>query len=207
MKEKTKVLDKEWILSQLEIPEELKEGYKICMEGDEYWKQGRILDAIECFEKALVFFQEKKAYKELANVLEALGDMYFMRQKIEPALRAYKACLDICENFEDELSVAIIAEKIVHVYRELKEYEKMLPYLNRLLDIAEKFGDAHRAARAMAGMGDVYAWKKDFQTAREAYEIALKIYKGMGAGELAKVIEDAIKEIEKMEEAENAGKD
>jgi tetratricopeptide (TPR) repeat protein len=206
MKEKAKILDKDRVLSQLEVPEELKEGYKLCIEGDEYWKQGRILDAIERFETALSFFQEKKAYKELANVLEALGDMYFMRQRIEPALRAYKACLDICENFEDELSVAIIAEKIVHVYRELKEYEKMLPYLNRLLDIAEKFGDAHRAARAMAGMGDVYARKKDYQTAKEAYEIALKIYRGIGAGELAKVIENAIKELEKLKEAENGTK-
>ncbi len=180
-------------------PEELREGYELAAKATEAWKEGKLLDAISLFNEALKFFQEKKAFREIANVLESIGDIYHLQGKLKESLKAYKACLDICEEFEDEISTAVIAEKIVHVYRNLQEYEKMLPYLHRMLEIAEKFGDAHRAARAMAGIGDVYKFRKDFQTAREAYEIAHKIYEGMGARELAKVLKKALEELETLE--------
>jgi predicted negative regulator of RcsB-dependent stress response len=73
----------------------------------------------------------------------------------------------------------------------------MLPYLYRNLEIAEKYRDAHRAARTMVGIGDVYRYKNDHKTAKEAYEIALKIYKGLGAKELAEIVEKALEEINK----------
>jgi TolA-binding protein len=80
----------------------------------------------------------------------------------------------------------------------------MLPYLYRILEIAEKFGDAHRAARAMVGIGDVNQAKGNLQTAKEAYEIALKIYEGMGAIELAKVVKEGLKQVEeKLKSLEN----
>lgn len=187
--------EKESIFNLAGVPESLKPAYELCIKGYKCWKEGRILDTIEFLEKALEIFQENNSYKEIANILDFLGDLYSMRENFEKALRAYKACLDICEDFEDEISTAIIAEKIVRIYRELKKYDKMLPYLYRILEIAEKYRDAHRAARAMVGIGDVYRHKNEINTAKEAYEIALKIYKGLGAGELADIVEKALKEL------------
>lgn len=188
--------EKEAFFNLAGIPEKLRPAYEICIKAYQYWKEGRILDTIQLLEEALEIFQENNAYKEIANILDFLGDLYSMRGNFEKALKAYKACLDICEDFEDEFSTAILAEKIVYLYREKKEYEKMLPYLYRILEIAEKYRDAHRAARAMVGIGDVYSNRKDYQVAKEAYEIALKIYKGLGAKELAEIVEKALKELE-----------
>jgi tetratricopeptide (TPR) repeat protein len=192
-------IEKKLLSKNPEIPEELKPAYELCLEAHKYLTGGRTLDAIDLLEKALELFQKASAYKEMANVLDCLGDLYHMRGNIKQALRAYKACLDVCENFEDEISTAVIAEKIAHAYRYQREYEKMLPYLYRMLEIAEKFGDAHRAARALAGIGDVYRIKKDYQAAKEAYQIAYKIYKKMGAGELADIVKKALDELEKEE--------
>ncbi len=189
--------EKEIIFKALNVPPELKPAYELCLKAHKYEIEGRYLDAVSLYEQALVIFQKYQAYKELANVLETLGDIYHLKGKVTMALKAYKACLDVCETCEDEWSTAVIIEKIVYVYREQKEYEKMLPYLYRMLEIAEKYEDAHRAARAMTGIGDVYRYKKEYSTAKEAYEIALKIYKGMKAKELAEIVEKGIKELEK----------
>jgi len=191
------ILEKEILFDLTGVPENLKPAYELCVKAYNYWKEGRILDTISLLEKALEPFQKNNAYKELANILDFLGDLYNMRGNFERALKLYKACLDICENFEDEFSTVIVAEKIAQIYREKRDYEKMLPYLYRILEIAEKYRDAHRAARAMAGIGDVYRHKKDYQTAKEAYEIALKIYRGLGARELAETVERTLQNFEK----------
>ncbi|MCD6490565.1 MAG: tetratricopeptide repeat protein [Thermodesulfobacterium sp.] len=188
--------DKETLFDLTGIPESLKPAYELCIKSYNHWKEGRILDTISLLEEALKIFQKNNAYKEIANILDFLGDLYNMRGNLEKALKLYKACLDICEDFEDEISTTIVAEKIVQIYREKRDYEKMIPYLYRTLEIAEKCGDAHRAARAMAGIGDVHRNKKEYQTAKEAYEIALKIYRGLGAKELAEIVENVLKDLE-----------
>ncbi|NPA39305.1 MAG: tetratricopeptide repeat protein [Thermodesulfobacteria bacterium] len=185
-------LEKKLLEESKEIPEKLKKGYKLCVEAHEYLNTGRMVDAIELLEEALLVFQENSALKELANVLDTLGDLYHLRGSLDRALKAYKACLDVCEEEADEISTAVIAEKIAHVYREKKDYDRMLPYLYRMLEIAEKFGDAHRAARALAGIGDAYKAKGNIEAAKDAYSIAYKIYKGLGAGELADIVKKAL---------------
>lgn len=188
---------KELYFKQLGVSEELKPGYELCIEAHKCWTEGKVLDTIELMERALEFFQQHQAYKEMANILDFLGDVYHMRGNIEKALRCYKACLDVCETAEDEFSVAVIVEKIIHVYRTKNEYDKMLPYLYRNLEIGEKYRDAHRAARSLVGIGDVYRLQNNFEAAKEAYSLAYKIYKGMGAGELAEKVKEGLELLEK----------
>ncbi|MEZ0344927.1 MAG: tetratricopeptide repeat protein [Caldimicrobium sp.] len=177
--------------------EALKRAYECCQKAHEAWIKGNTLDAISLYEEALEIFQNLGKLTEMANVLEKLGDIYQLRQKFDKALRAYKACLDICENFEDEISTSIIAEKIVFAYKELGEYEKMIPYLHRILEIAERYRDPHRAGRALAGLGDAYLSTGKKEAAKEAYQLALKIFKGMGAIEQTKILEEHLQRLEK----------
>ncbi|QER41418.1 tetratricopeptide repeat protein [Thermodesulfobacterium sp. TA1] len=188
---------KELYFQQMGVSEKLKPGYELCIEAHKCWTEGRVLDTIELMERALEFFQKHEAYKEMANILDFLGDVYYMRGNIEKALRCYKACLDVCETVEDEFSVAVMVEKIIHVYRTKNEYDKMLPYLYRNLEIGEKYRDAHRAARALVGIGDAYRFQKNFEAAKDAYSLAYKIYKGMGARELAEKVREGLDLLEK----------
>ncbi|MDW8136440.1 MAG: tetratricopeptide repeat protein [Thermodesulfobacterium sp.] len=175
---------------------ELERAYELSKKAHEFWIKGRTLDALAFYEEALETFKNYQRWEETANILEKIGDIYFFRKNYERALKAYKACLDICENFEDEISTSIIGEKIVFVYKELNTSEKALPYLYRILEIAEKYRDAHRAGRALVGIGDVYRALKNYQASKEAYELALKIYRGMGALELAKIVEEGLKKLQ-----------
>ncbi len=177
--------------------EALRRAYECCKRAHEAWIKGNILDSLALYEEALEIFQELGNLADMANVLEKIGDIYQLRQKFDRALRAYKACLDICENFEDEISTSIIAEKIVFAYKELGEYEKMIPYLHRILEIAEKYRDPHRAGRALVGLGDAYLKTGKKEAAKEAYQLALKIFKGMGALEQTRILEEHLQRLEK----------
>jgi len=180
----------------LKEEEALKKAYELTQRAQEAWIKGNVLDALNFYEGALEIFQELGRLAEIANVLEKIGDIYQLTQKFDKALRAYKACLDICENFEDEISTCIIAEKIIFAYKEKGEYEKMIPYLHRILEIAEKYRDPHRAGRALTGLGDAYYHTGNLQASKEAYELALKIFKGMGAIEQTRLLEEALKRFE-----------
>ncbi len=180
-----------------EEEERLRIAKEFVEKGNEAWIKGQVLDAIQSFETALELYSELGRMKEMANILEKLGDIYYLKQNFEKALKVYKACLDICENFEDEISTCIIAEKIAHVLRDRGEYERCLPYFYRILEIAEKYKDPHRAGRALAGIGECCLKLTRLEQARDALQLALKIFKGMGAIEQTKILESALEKLEK----------
>jgi len=180
-----------------EESEKLRIAQELVEKGNSAWVKGQILDAIQSFESSLEIYSELGRLEEMANILEKLGDIYYLRQNFEKALRAYKACLDICENFEDEISTCIIAEKIAYVLRDKGEYERCLPYFYRILEIAEKYKDPHRAGRALAGIGECCLKLNRFEQAKDALQLALKIFRGMGAIEQTKVLEASLERLEK----------
>jgi FOG: TPR repeat len=180
-----------------EESEKLRIAQELVEKGNSAWVKGQILDAIQSFESALEIYSELGRMEEMANVLEKLGDIYYLRRNFEKALRAYKACLDICENFEDEISTCIIAEKIAYVLRDKGEYERCLPYFYRILEIAEKYRDPHRAGRALAGIGECCLKLNRFEQAKDALQLALKIFRGMGAIEQTNVLEASLERLEK----------
>ncbi len=174
---------------------EVEEALKWYEEARLMWAQGRSLDALARYEEAYKVFVKHQRHKEAANAAEKMGDIYFHRGNFEKALKPYKIALDICEEYEDEIGAAILSEKIVYVYKETRQPEKALPYLYRALEIAEKYGDAHRAARMLAGIGDVYRGQGKLQAALEAYELAARIYRGLGSREQAELLEKALETI------------
>lgn len=172
--------------------QEILEARKWYHEAQIMWAQGRSLDALSRYEEALKVFLKHKLYNEAANAVEKVGDIQFWRGNFAKALKPYKMALDICEEFGDEIGAAVMAEKIIYTYKKMDQYEKALPYLYRVLELAEKFGDAHRAARMLAGIGDVKLRLGEKETALEAYELAAKIYRGLGSLEQAKLVEEAL---------------
>ncbi len=179
------------------LPQEIQEALKWYQEAQIMWNQGRSLDALSRFEAALDIFQKHHYHKEAANAAEKIGDILFWRDNTQKALKPYKLALDICEEYGDEISTAILCEKIVFVLKKLNDPERALPYLYRCLEIAEKYGDAHRAARALVGIGDVNRHRKQYDVALEAYQLAEKIYREMGSKEQAQLIADSLASLRK----------
>ena len=182
---------------QKELSQEIQEAHRWYQEAEVMWAQGRSLDALTRYQEALEVFRKHEMFREMANAAEKIGDIYFFRGHFEKALKAYKMTLDICEEFEDEISTAVMCEKIVFTYQKLDQPERAIPYLYRSLEIAEKFGDAHRAARSLVGIADIRKYQGEREVALEAYQLAAKIYRGMGSREQAELVEKAIEALRK----------
>jgi len=71
------------------------------------------------------------------------------------------------------------------------------------LELVEQLGDSGKAAFYLTGIGDIFEERGELEKALNAYEIALKIYKGMGSRGRAEVLEKGIQQI-KARMAKNA---
>jgi tetratricopeptide (TPR) repeat protein len=160
--------------------------------------QGRSLDALEKFEKALDIYEAVEGKEvEIANICEQIGDLRTMRGNFKGAIPAYQRSLAICEKNKDPISTVLLAEKIIDLYRQLEDLDKTLPYYFRALELVEKIQDASRAGLYLTGIGDIYQKKGDLDKALDAYKTAHKIFKSTAVSEeRAKILEKGIKGIE-----------
>jgi len=88
-------------------------------------------------------------------------------------------------------------EKVIDIYRHMKEYDKAMPYYFRALELVESLQDVNRSALFLAGIGDVYERRGDIENALDAYRLAEKLFRGMGAKEKANLLRNGIDTLEK----------
>ncbi len=160
--------------------------------------RGMTLDAMEKYGEALAIFEELGKEQQIANVCDRKGDVHVMRGDFKAAVPNYLRALAICEKHGDTISWILIAEKITDIYRKQGKHELCLPYFFKGLEIAEELKDATRAGIFLAGIGDIYQRQGKLQDAMDSYQLALKIFKGMGARERAALVERNIKKLEEM---------
>jgi tetratricopeptide (TPR) repeat protein len=79
----------------------------------------------------------------------------------------------------------------------MKEYDKAMPYYFRALELVESLQDVNRSALFLAGIGDVYERRGDIENALDAYRLAEKLFRGMGAKEKANLLRNGIDTLEK----------
>lgn len=165
--------------------------------------QGRSLDALEKFEKALEIFEGAEGKDvEVANICEQIGDLRTMRGNFKGAVPAYQRALAICEKNNDPVSIVLLVEKIIDLYRQLGNLDRVLPYYFRALELVEKLGDIGKAGLYLTGIGDIYQRRNELDKALDAYRTAHGIYRGAAYRERAEMLEKGIKIVE---EAMSAG--
>ena len=160
--------------------------------------RGMSLDAMEKYGEALTIFEELGKEQQIANVCDRKGDVHIMRGDFKAAIPNYLRALAICEKHGDNISWILLAEKITDIYRKEGKHELCLPYFFKGLEIAEELKDATRAGIFLAGIGDIYQRQGKYQEALDSYQLALKIFKGMGAKERAETVEQGLKKLQEL---------
>ncbi len=158
--------------------------------------RGMSLDAMEKYGEALSIFEELGKEQQIANVCDRKGDVHVMRGDFKAAIPNYLRALAICEKHGDNISWILLAEKITDIYRKEGKHELCLPYFFKGLEIAEELKDATRAGVFLAGIGDIYQRQGKYREALDSYQLALKIFKGMGARERAETVEQGLKKLQ-----------
>lgn len=87
-------------------------------------------------------------------------------------------------------------EKVIDIYRHLEEYDKTLPYYFRALELVEKLSDVKRSALFLAGIADAYERQGKIDEALDAYRLAERLFRGMGARERADLLKEGIEALE-----------
>ena len=178
------------------VDEDLLKARALHQEGSVLKNRGQSLDALAKLEEALSIFEEKGLFVEAANVCELMGDLHVMRGNFKSALAPYQRTLAICQQKGDDISEVLMIEKVIDIYRHLKEYQKTIPYYMRGLELVEGVSDVSRSGMFLAGTGDSYERMGKIPEALDAYKLAEKLFRKMGARERADVLLDGIKKLE-----------
>ncbi len=182
---------------QQQDPPEIQQAWHAYQEAEILKNRGQSLDAMARFEEILGVFDEFGYEAEVANICEKLGDLHVMRGNIKAAFSPYQRALAICEKKKDPVSTVIMLEKVIDLYRHEKEFNKALPYFFRALELVEELKDVKRSALFLAGIGDIYERQGKIEDALDAYKLAEKLFRNMGAKEKAKTLQDGIAILEK----------
>ncbi len=178
------------------VDEDVLRARSLHQEGSVLKNRGQSLDALAKLEEALGIFEEKGLEVEAANVCELMGDLHVMRGNFKSALAPYQRTLAICQKKGDDISEVLMIEKVIDIYRQTEDYKKTLPYYLRGLELVEGVSDVSRSGMFLAGMGDAYERLGKISDALDAYRLAEKLFRKMGARERADVLLDGIKKLE-----------
>ncbi|GEM_PF-69686 len=186
-------------------PQEIQEARKIFQEANLFTNRGQSLDALERYESILPVFERHGYQADVANVCEKMGDIHVMRGNVKSALAPYQRALAICEKAQDAISTVLMVEKVIDIYRHLEEWEKALPYFFRGLELVEGLKDVKRAALFLSGIGDIYYRQKKWEDALDAYQLAEKLLRNMGAQNSADKLRQGIEKVKQQIQNAAAG--
>ena len=155
------------------------------------------------YQQAFDFFEKHGDEKKIANLMERFGELARDQGDLNGALQAFGRAKKICEKQNDELGLAHFNEKIALVYRSHDQFETAIQSFEEALTYYENHRVADRIAFVLSGLGEL---KHKMGQTREALDClgrALQLYKRLGAGKPAELIEAQIAAIEAAWEEED----
>ncbi len=144
-----------------------------------YVMQGRYVETIENYEKALEVFDSLDDKRGQANILSNVGTVYFNQADDAKALELYLKALGVAEQTTDSARIATILVNIGAVYaHKTATYDKALEYYFRALPISKSLADQNIIGTINSNIGELYLLRGDVQLAVNYFTESLKNYGG-----------------------------
>ena len=152
-------------------------GYKGL--GLVYVMQGKYIETIESYEKALAVFDSLGDKRGQANILSNEGTVYFNQADDAKALELYLKALGVAEQTTDSVRIATILLNIGAVYAHKQAtYDKALDYYFRALAISKALDDKDIIGTVNSNIGEIYFLRGDVESALRYFKESLEDYKG-----------------------------
>ncbi len=148
--------------------------------GEYSERQGRVVEALEFYSKALKLREQVNDKFGIANSLYSLSSVYKQQGDDDKALEYLLRALKLLEEINDKVGLGHTLNNIGLIYNHKKDYEKATEYLGKSLKIREEIGDKNGIAISLNNIGIVYEAKGDQAKAIELYSQSLEICKQIG---------------------------
>jgi tetratricopeptide (TPR) repeat protein len=144
--------------------------------GRLYRDTGRLDDAQQHLESALVLFEDSGDERGIASTVDDLGKLYWLRGDYPKALEATQRSLTMRRKLGDRRSIALSLNNLGLVYQDSGQFKLALDAFEQALRIRREIGDLVGVSISLNNLGTVAQDQRDDQQALtlflEAHEVA-----------------------------------
>jgi len=131
--------------------------------GDVLELTGKWNEALEIFERALRFAEERKSKDLQAHGLVRLGTMYTNRSRFKKAISCFKRAITIFKETKNPHQECGALKGLGNIFFIRGDYEQALATYKQSLALAEKIDDQLAIAYAVGNMGNIYLNTGDYE--------------------------------------------
>lgn len=144
--------------------------------GRIYHEQGLYNEAIEYFEKTLLFFKDAKDFKTYPWSYVNIGNVLYAKEDFVKSKEYYNKALDLFYEINDSYGQATSYDNIGLIFISQGDLDSALIYFNKSLDIRIRLGDKSDIAFSYKYVADIYLLKKQYTESYNYYLKALNLY-------------------------------
>lgn len=138
---------------------------------------GRILEAHDCFKKAVSFFALIGDKRSQSASTDNLGDTYRFMGDLKTAMQYYERALETSREISDKHIEGTILGNIGVVFREQGSTAKAIEFFEQQLRISREIIDRRGEANAIEGLALVSSDVGDWPNSLKSHNRALQIYR------------------------------
>ena len=136
--------------------------------------QGRYIEAIQCYEQAIVLLEENHDPVNQAIVRMNLGNVYSSQHQSHEALKLYALAEPIFRNVQDEIHLAMVYINMAIDYRKLEKWDEAERICLMSVALSKKLGRERSHLNAMDELGLIYLGQKRYSDAIKTFQSAIK---------------------------------
>lgn len=141
--------------------------------------QGKYVESIENYEKALAIFDSLGDKRGQANILSNQGTVYFNQADDAKALELFLKGLAVAEQTTDSARIATLLLNIGAVYAHKEQtHDEALEYYQRALAISRSLGDNNISGTINSNIGEIYSLRGEEDLALKYFRASLNDYSG-----------------------------
>ena len=145
--------------------------------------QGKIVQALECYDNSLRIFEELGDKESAATILNSLGYIYTSQGDTENGLTYYFKSLKVQKELGNKIGIATALNNIGYANTKKGDEKQGLEYYLKSLKILEELGDKAKLAYSINNIGVIYKNQGNFEKGLEFFNRCLKLQKELGYNE------------------------
>jgi len=148
--------------------------------GRIYEKVADFDSALECYDEARKFLDDKEHKIEMAKLDAAAIPIYIKRGEHTKVISLAANALSVFESMQDDNNLVSVYTSLGTMYYDKSEWDKAETFYKKALDHMEKTNDLYQVANCLNNLGNVYHRISNYDNAIEYHTKALKIREKIG---------------------------